>query len=457
MRDLKIQNILSVLLFYFFLILLYSVFGFHDDIWFTVTNFVILALCWAGLFSRLDRYFTLTKTFFLVCLVLFGITPLIALTEDVYYWDIQPYKPSTAILTNLCIVLFLICFYCSTKIKISIDGKWISQLSNFGRPINRTPLVLISLFSGFFVLRSRDFDLLGLVFRGGYDHGVVEFSSFNQQLGLLFDAVIRPMPMIVLSVLYLSFRESSNRCRMKLWVPKRFLLFAMTCWTVLVCFPTGMARYQAVTLYLALLFSSTGLFNKKYSFQLCGIFSVLTIFPILDFFRRYDGFHSSNISLNFSYFYTGHFDAYQNFALVLENNIITWGSQAVGVLLFFVPRELWTGKPIGSGSLLSNLLGMEFSNISMPIIGEGFVNFGIVGIVLFSLIIGITVGMLDRLIWVRKTLRIGVWLRCYYFFLFGILIFITRGDLINAFSYLCGVTTSFFCVWLLSRFPRLSL
>jgi hypothetical protein len=86
-------------------------------------------------------------------------------------------------------------------------------------------------------------------------------------------------------------------------------------------------------------------------------------------------------------FNQGHFDSYQMFMRVISDDIITYGKQLLTTVLFFVPRALWPGKSVGSGHFVSGLSRLSFSNISMNFFGEGYINFGYFGIMLFILLI----------------------------------------------------------------------
>ena len=177
--------------------------------------------------------------------------------------------------------------------------------------------------------------------------------------------------------------------------------------------------------------------------------AIFIIFPFLDKFRRFDGFENFSFKINYAFLKQGHFDGYQNFVRVLELDLITSGRQLLGALLFFVPRSLWETKPVGSGSFLGRLLDLEFYGIAMPFIGEGYINFGIAGSILFMFLFGVLLGNLDRVVWKLKRSNETHIFMFYYYFLFGWIFYFMRGDLINAIPVLVGFTLAF---WLLVLF-----
>ena len=67
---------------------------------------------------------------------------------------------------------------------------------------------------------------------------------------------------------------------------------------------------------------------------------------------------------------------------------LQWGHQLLGSLLFFVPSSLWGSKPVATGIFLGNYLsthyGMWFTNLSAPLVAEGYLDFGYVGVVAYA-------------------------------------------------------------------------
>ena len=67
---------------------------------------------------------------------------------------------------------------------------------------------------------------------------------------------------------------------------------------------------------------------------------------------------------------------------------LQWGRQLLGALLFFVPSALWASKPIATGIFLGNYLiahyGMWFTNLSAPLVSEGYLDFGYIGVVAYA-------------------------------------------------------------------------
>ena len=88
----------------------------------------------------------------------------------------------------------------------------------------------------------------------------------------------------------------------------------------------------------------------------------------------------------------------------------------------------------------------------MPFIAEGYVNFGIIGSLLFMMFLGIILGNLDRIAWKLKRSNKDCLFLYYYYFLFGLIFFTMRGDLINGIAFISGMTVSFWILVLILGF-----
>ena len=106
---------------------------------------------------------------------------------------------------------------------------------------------------------------------------------------------------------------------------------------------------------------------------------------------------------------------------------------------------MWPSKPIGSGAFVSaNMLmtryNMWFSNISMPFPGEGYANFGVIGIILFAFILSLVSKLTDEFC---KYNDLRLILSLYVSFH---MVFMLRGDLMSSFAYLVGILLAIFFV-----------
>ena len=139
-------------------------------------------------------------------------------------------------------------------------------------------------------------------------------------------------------------------------------------------------------------------------------------------------------------FNTLHYDAFANINATIgyvNVNGLSYGVQLLSALLFFIPRSFWVSKPISTGQLIGEDLidnyGFNFSNLSNPIVSEGYINFGILGVLFFALVLAITI------IYFIKWFNSNDILKRIMSFYFAIhLLFLLRGDFTNGFSYYVG-------------------
>jgi hypothetical protein len=146
------------------------------------------------------------------------------------------------------------------------------------------------------------------------------------------------------------------------------------------------------------------------------------------------------------HFITTHYDAWANVYSVIEmtaRNGLSGGKQLLGALLFYVPSNWWSGKPLATGIEIGNYLmtnyTMWFNNLSAPIIAEGFLDFGYLGVVAYGLGLAAFVRRIE--IWAgpeqdAMTKAIAAYLAFF-------LVFLLRGSLMIAFAYGSGAMAAF--------------
>lgn len=208
--------------------------------------------------------------------------------------------------------------------------------------------------------------------------------------------------------------------------------------------------------YLAILF----MFFWKENISSKNVFMIVTpsllfIFPILSIFINnpieswVDVFTLENVLIEIQgHFLDMHYDAWANFIASLqyvETEGVRLGQQILGALLFFVPRDIWADKPIASGQMLGEYLvlyyNLWFTNISFPLPAEGYVDFGIFGLILYAALLGYYSRRLDYFInhgsFVDRTSAL-------YFTFY--LLFVLRGSFLPAFAYGAGAYVAINCL-----------
>lgn len=406
-----------------------------------ITSILIQIISIYNIFSRQNEPYSLEKIFYLFSLFFFGVAPLLQSYENSKFWYISPLLEQEYFYLNI-LILFIIVFY---KIFYDLFRKTIklpgirNKLSKYAIT-NKIPifkgllLISISLFSFVIVFASNSFSIIPMLLRGGELVDEVMRNNTSQDgsptTWLLINNFIRPLS--IMCFLYYAISMQRNIII--------FIILGLL--ALITCFPIAIPRFAAAAMYIPVILILISFFRKKNIFSLSFIGGLLFIFPFLNIFRNYDSNKKIELGLDFKMFTEPHFDSYQNFALIFSNDIITYGQQLFGVFLFWVPRSFWINKPLGSGAFTANKLNFFFDNVAINYFAEGYINFGIFGVLLFLIFLAFATAKLDKIYWTNELSLNNNFFRVLYMISLGMLFFILRGDLMSSFAYFLGFLIS---------------
>lgn len=300
-----------------------------------------------------------------------------------------------------------------------------------------TLLVLLSFLSFYIVFIANNSNFYSMLFRGGE---LKESQELSITSSLILFRVFQPLSMMILLYYYIS--KSNNI----------FVYILLGVSALITCFPLAMPRFAAAAIYIPLLLLTIPWLRKENVFSLVFILGLLIIFPFLNNFRYYNIDNKITLGFDFDMFIQGHFDSYQNFALIVSENIITYGRQLFGVLFFWIPRSIWPNKPIGSGAYTAEKGGFYFENVSCNYFAEGYINFGFVGILFFLIFLAYVTARLDKYYWEVIVKENNSYFHVIYLVLIGVLFFILRGDLMSSFAFTVGFLVSIWIVYKVAGF-----
>jgi len=410
-------------------------------------SFLFLVLQ-SAIFLRLSirHSINLKAIYFLFSLVFLSLIPWLHYSRDIIIWRSTGLSESTVLQLNM--VLIIANFLTIAAYRF---GRKISVF-NVNNPIivknTRFSVFLLLLFAatGFFTLfYINNFSLANIFFRGllfsEASVNVIESSS----LSLFTTMTARLVPA------FCFFWATTQLNNQRIPLVLLFLILLLS------AFPTGIPRYMIGFIYIPLILLYIPKLRSANLFAGLFILSIIFVFPFFNQFRRFDSFANLSLLPSPSFFFEAHFDAYENMASVLESGFVTYGFQLLGSILFFIPRVIWTDKPVGSGYVLANNLGYVFNNISMPFLGEGFINFGLLGLFMFAITIGYLMARLDsHFVKLQLTERTPYSLVIYYFMI-GALFFLLRGDLLSSVAYItAGVVVYIFIGKVMNFINRIS-
>lgn len=379
------------------------------------------------------RSFSLSMSVYFFCYLFFYCAALFQFSYDTFRWFLYPTVEEVIVANNLILVglvsfIFGHKFYLKTNHSKNIKEKnkirrWVIYISLLFLTSYFVYLLTIMPISDFFsraTFQSNDFD--------------------NQSTGLVISSIRNGIALICSLILIKCYQEKHNLFNFLLMLYSLILaLFIIP--------PTGVARFLSGAFYGALLLYSFPVLRQGKIFLLLMFSFILIIFPLLNNFRYLNGNALEifdvldGLSNNFQ---AADFDAYTMLIYTIKytsNFGYSFGRQLLGTLLFFIPRAAWPSKPIGSGSMIVDTLFIPINgNVSCPFIAEYFINFGILGVVIISLLLGCLLNTIDKVYWEKK--KYNGFLQLFYPFLSLITIFCCRGDMMSSTSFLIGTFIS---------------
>ncbi|WP_180079894.1 MULTISPECIES: O-antigen polymerase [unclassified Acinetobacter] len=363
-------------------------------------------------------------------LMFMSFIPYLNYTENVLIWVNNDFNNFDYIYTNIIIFVFniivFVSYFYSSKSFYFIGGSGGGQSNSFNNgkthsQIKALWVILVSILCFLILFYAKNFDFYRMLVRG-IEGDVYESSHKNPLLSIII-MICRLIPAFLL---------------MRLIVEKRYYLSYFVFFILLICnFPSAIPRFLVGFIYLPLLLLIFPNFRKPVNIALTLILSIVFVFPFLNQFRYFSKDQKISFVPELSFFNQAHFDAYQNLADVLRSDFVTYGYQLLGPMFFYIPRSLWESKPYGSGYQLAMNNNYTFSNISMPFIGEAYINFSYFGIVFFALILGFLMKNIDMKYLLGNIINYNY---CKGLFLCSAVFFLLRGDLMSSFYFLiCGI------------------
>ena len=411
-----------------------------------------------SLFLYRNRPYSLFKIVHLFLLFFMCIAPFFQYKNDIVLWGGKGFTESDYIYTSI-VLLIIVLLYNSVYYFIDKYSKckftnYISKNISSSIVINKSLrkrefylFCLISIFIFLTVAYACNFNLFYLFLRGGVseeDTQIIDAFEANipQSISLIIVNFLKPMSVVLFLAAY---KLKANKIQVVI-----LGLLMLLC-----AFPTSMPRFSADAMDIPVLLTFSNFFKKTNVFVFVFVFGLLVMFPFLNNFRYFTSDKEIEFGLNFDMFLEGHFDAYSSFLRVLVNDVVTYGYQLLGCILFWLPRSMWVSKPIGSGAFLCEELNLNYSNISCCYFAEGYINGGHMGLIFFTIILAIYSATFDKTYWrLKENRKNNIFFEILYFLLLGLTFFILRGDLLSAFAFTMGFCCTVYSIYYLLFFLR---
>lgn len=122
-----------------------------------------------------------------------------------------------------------------------------------------------------------------------------------------------------------------------------------------------------------------------------ALIGMTLVYPLADIFRR--GFESARaVETGLEVFAGNDFDAFQQVAnafIFTEERGHSFGHYISSAVLYFVPRSIWEDKATPASIDVAMSRNYDFTNLSLPIHAEIYIEFGVVGVVVLLFMLGL--------------------------------------------------------------------
>ena len=417
---------------------------------FLIFTYLFNGLIWLFLFVRevKKRAYSLIMIQWLFCIFFFELAPLIQYIVGYFPW-INTRSEEVLLRTNVLLTIWTIAV--QSGIYLGRYGK-----QNYGKYIYRPwkgfslILPLFTIFCFFnFIVRVITIGPVNMLLRSTNSGvSVSSYGSFSMLISRTTEAFVYFTAILSL----IKYRQNRKNIIWPL-INCTLLLFSY--------FPTGIARFAVAVLYLGAMLTYFTKFRRNRTFILLFIGAFTIILPFFSAFRV------GNDSLNLGHILRNvmvnlvenwlqfDYDAYTLFTLTLEH-VDEFGTgkgiHIITDILFWVPRSLWPGKAYSGSYEIAHVRNL-FDNLSFPFPALGYMDGGLLGLIIIGIVIGIIMKKIDDSYW-KKLDMYGFVFRpidvlypavmLYWFFM-------CRGDIFYILAYL---TCYLFAWYLIVRFVK---
>ena len=443
-------------------IFLFATFNADTSVWvsFFFSNLLLFGMFWWHLYQE-KEFSPFISVFLVFSFLFFILSPLLQigelnLTNGIFVTNLK-YSKEAIVHTNILVILFNLTF--AVAYLYFKKSRKLRVIPAYDQTKYKTLPVLISIITIVTVL----------IFIASFSFVQEEIrrhngtpSSASIGMLLLWKKVLFMMPFAGIVLCFQYFKKQKKLAVNIVAVALLFLILgAFLLWFKN---PLTEKRNALGPIYICIIFLiAPRLLNSNVKMTLFMFFSMIIVFPLSAMlthvtatFREIvikprvllDSLEGYGIGQVFN---TLHYDAFINITATIDYvkyEGFSYGNQLLSGLLFFIPRSLWEAKPITTGKLVGEHLieyhDFHYSNLSNPLVSEGYINFGVFGVILMAIVLAIT--CIKFLSWFKSDDYLKKILALY----FSIhLLFLLRGDFANGFSYYIGI---FVGVYTLTRF-----
>ena len=242
-------------------------------------------------------------------------------------------------------------------------------------------------------------------------------------------------------------------CLLKDTVSKKVLILSIIFVIILnyyVNYPASTPRFIIGSFYLgiALVLIDYNKLKNRLMFMVLIPFGYYTILTYLSATTRAYNETTYDLSrlIEFEFLGSLNFDTFFTSTLAIQytnENLPNFGLSLISALFVVFPRSIWTSKLYPSGDIFNSYFGINYTNTSCNLLCESYINFSILGVLIFFFIFR---KVHSSLIKFKETNFFII-----YIIISAYFIFIYRGSLAAAFSYL---TPIIFTLYVIIKFSQ---
>lgn len=400
-----------------------------DRSYLVLASFFPISVVCIVAFVKSQGFLTIDQMLYVFIFVFCYYTPLHQYIDRTNIHNFSTYFDEDYLFANFVILIF----FC-TYLIIRKYGKRSIKFNTFRLKIkvNTNSLFVLCLVSIISVIwLQKNNALFSLADTSGYNAG--------DSLSIVIVKIIRFLP---ISALLLSLMSIKDKTIMGNRKTNAILLTIISSACIIIFFPINgtLSRYLLFGAYLMVLHTLFEHNSHKSLIVLSAFVGFFLIFPAFNFFKY-------NSLSNISEFKLGGFDAsfidydayqmlMQSFHYVSDHGLL-WGMNILTALGCVIPRSIWKGKLNHTGALLADSYGASFNNLSCPIFAEFYLSFGVLGVVIFSILFAKLINLIES---GNKTSN--SFLRALYSISVGMIIPFSRGALLPMTSFWVSLVVS---------------
>jgi hypothetical protein len=319
---------------------------------------------------------TYQLTFWLFSYVFFGLAPLTQLRTGVLPSTTPGINTGNCVPAFMLVMAGMISFAFGASLKSKVDARPADEVGRLH--LNRTRVYAVTaaalVMAWYYIARIGPQTLL--TSREIYGDRRTALWPDPTTASLVSGFATAPLLIAIAAIAILRRQEAGER-------NLRTMLTQIACVGTMLMMVNPMTSPRQVfgTVSLALL-AIAGAFSTPRRFRCSALFILIVlvfVFPYADYFRHDTSPGVLAKGNTVTALSNGDYDAFAqvvNTVTYVQQHGSTHGKQALGVALFWVPRQMWPDKPIDTGVLLALDRGYGFTNLSAPLWAEMFINGG---------------------------------------------------------------------------------